>query len=412
MKISVVPLLALLACTFLYAAPSTMPYEVQPPSSGEAGHPLAIVLGDAPWTGGDDWFVIRMGKPSEDWLANVIDVQKAVDEVSAAHQVDSSRVLLVSSGQWARGAITLLNRMSDRLIGAVLVDVGPVEYDGSDIRLLQLDGRLANLPIWATVSGLSERAHCLLGWRRVSAAYPSAPLTIDVQQAHSDKLAPDASLADWILSVRGGQTPPARPDAQVVELMDRYGSPAEAIIRSLKVRRLDARGEMPPAEVKSQAGLQLAVLPPPKWQRDPRGEMKYDATANPFVQIYLTPQPGGELFARVQGGKWRATSDELLDDYQQRLAAKGYLVVTHKQLEISHGSAEIVSILWPTEMKWHSWLALMWAGEPSQDIAPMVIVMNAADAPEADPMADAFIHLLQSIRLDHAPAGAPNLSGM
>ena len=118
------------------------------------------------------------------------------------------------------------------------------------------------------------------------------------------------------------------------------------------------------------------------------------------------------VLQKRQGGKWRATSDELLDDYQQRLAAKGYLVVTHKQLEISHGSAEIVSILWPTEMKWHSWLALMWAGEPSQDIAPMVIVMNAADAPEADPMADAFIHLLQSIRLDHAPAGAPNLSGM
>ena len=150
--------------------------------------------------------------------------------------------------------------------------------------------------------------------------------------------------------------------------------------------------------------MQLTVIPPLKWAQDPRGEIKYDSEASPYTQIYITPEPGGELFARAQAGAWNQNANALIDDYFHKLATKGYLVTRYRSLAVGDGHAQIASILWPTENRWHRWLVATWAGAPSQGVAPMVIVMNSADEPDPTDMARAFLHMVQTTTASPADA--------
>ncbi len=58
----------------------------------------------------------------------------------------------------------------------------------------------------------------------------------------------------------------------------------------------------------------------------------------------------------------------LLDEYERRLADRGYLTVRHSRWQAKGYSLQICSILWPTRGKWHRWLVLAAAGSGTKRV--------------------------------------------
>lgn len=368
--------------------------QVVVPTDTRDASSLAVVLGDIAPPLDDEWVVIRHAVPGDNITSAAMEVIRSVE----SHSPDPKKILLVADAHNARLAMTLLSRFAGQVAGAAMLDVSPVEYLSDEMRLLRLEGPLADVPIWVTASGLANRAHCLLSWRRVMAAYPQAPVTLDIQNVHNDQLSFGPGIEEWLLSVqRGNAKSPPTPDAQVVEETRRYQAIADGLAVMLQEDAGPTDAATLPPLIKSEGGMQLTITPPLKWSRDLRGEIKYDSEASPYVQIYVTPQPGGEIFARAIGARWSESPHELLDDYFARLATKGYLVTRYRTLTACNGVVEIASVLWPTETRWHRWLVATWAGGPVYNLAPMVIVMTSSDNPDVPAITGALTNLASTV---------------
>lgn len=372
--------------------------------------PLAVVLQEPKGIGAllgstfprKQWGILSVALPKEadEWAPG--DAQLIAGEIDSRRNeiwLDANRAVLVAGPHGGPAALEFINRFPNKIAAAVLVGVKPVA-SGAAGGLWTPNKEAWKVPIWA-VTGTegNEAIDTLRMWRRVAAAAPKdAGLTIDTRLVkEGNAIEPDAAIGKWLEAVAAGKRPALGPDRQLEEEKHHYALPAEAL---RKVAKSAVAGQVGLHLAKRQAPISLSVGPPRNWGRDPRNERDYSADANPYVQIYLKPAaPGTLLFARVMGTKAAAKPADALEEYDRRLAARGYLIVRHSQWEAASQAWEITSVLWPAEGRWHRWLALSGAGPAQDGASPLVSVLDSALRPNTSAMAPAAKTLLDTVRL-------------
>ena len=207
---------------------------------------------------------------------------------------------------------------------------------------------------------------------------------------------PDRTVAIWLSAIARGNKPTPGTDRQVQQETKRYKAPAKQLLTAMQLAGTADSGEK---FTKTDGPMSIKVTAPDKWRRFERGERKYDRDDMPYTQIYLSPRPGSMLFARVNAARWGGDANGLLDQYETRLGDRGYLTVRHSRWQAKGHSLQIFSILWPTRGKWHRWLVLAaaGAGRKNSPAAPLVLVMDASDIPDANQMAAVMKRVLPSV---------------
>ena len=316
---------------------------------------------------------------------------------SIARKVDPNRILIISERNGGPAAISIIEKHSKRIAGALLMSVAPWVHAPESIKLWRPSKNAWSVPIWTTMPvNIKGGAPTLLLWRQIGAAKPDgASLTLDPRLELGDT-EPDKSVAKWISAIAGGKKPSPGPDRQALQETKRYRDAAKQLLSAMQLASpADAGANFS----KTEGPMELDVRAPDKWRRVERGERKYDADEMPYVQIYLSPKPGSMLFARASAAKWGSDANGLIDQYERRLADGGFLAVRHSRWQAKGYSLQISSILWPTRGKWHRWLVLAAAGpgKKKAPAAPMVTVMDASDIPDVNKMAATMKRILPSV---------------
>ena len=352
--------------------------------------------------------LVRVEVPAKGWTVDeALATVKAIDE-KAPDYVDRSRLLLVAAAKAGPAAIALLRTYRKRVAGAVFISMAPLEPTTSGIQLWLPPKVGRPVPVWVTLGRDATReAQTMVMWRRSAAQLPEVLwLTLDsrpgpyrLQPGETvcrDLLSPDPAMSEWLGSIAGGKVPLPGPDRQA-EAERRLHQPAAA---QLLAAMRDA-APLPSGKglMKRDGPLHLRLTAPAGWSRDGRGEKAYDAESNPFVQIYLTPEAQGPLFVRACGARWDRSGADLLDEYLQRLAKAGFLLIPHKRWTARDVTTGIASVVWPGQDKWHRWLVLMGArsGAKLRPVAPLVLVMDASLRPRAIEMAGAFKQVMDQM---------------
>ncbi|MCP4376189.1 MAG: hypothetical protein GY794_08465, partial [bacterium] len=312
-------------------------------------------------------------------------------------KVNPNRILIVTERDGGAAAISAIEKYHSRISGAVMMSVSPWVRQPETIKLWRPSKKAWTVPIWATIPvNIKGGAPTLLLWRQIYANKPAAAsLTLDPRLTDGDK-APDKTIALWISSIASGKKPATGPDAQVVAETKHYKPRAKRLLAAMQVITPADAG---PKFSKTEGPMALNVMAPDKWRRIEPGERKYDPLTMPYVQIYLTPRPGGMLFARANAAKWDRDANGLLDQYEKRLADGGFLTIRYSRWQAKGYSLQISSVLWPTRGKWHRWLVLVaaGAGKKNAPVAPMVLVMDGSDIPDVNKMAAAMKRILPSV---------------
>ena len=352
--------------------------------------------------------LVRVDLPATGWsVGEALATVKAIDD-KAPRYVDRSRLLLVAAAKAGPAAIALLRSCRERVAGAVFISMAPLEPTTSGIQLWVPPKEGRPVPVWVVLGRDATReAQTMVMWRRSAARLPGVLwLTLDSRPGPyrlrpgeavcRDLLSPDPAMSEWLGSIAGGKVPLPGPDRQA-EAERRLHQPAAG---QLLTAMRDA-APLPSGKglMKQDGKLHLRLTAPAGWSRDGRGEKPYDAESSPFVQLYLTPEAQGPLFARACGARWEKSGADLLDDYLQRLAEAGFLLIPHTRWVARDVAMGVASVVWPGQDKWHRWLVLMGArsGAKLRPVAPLVLVMDASPRPNAIAMAGAFKQVMDQI---------------
>ncbi|MBT3199373.1 MAG: hypothetical protein HN350_05605 [Phycisphaerales bacterium] len=312
-------------------------------------------------------------------------------------KVDARRILLISPRQGGPASIAIIEKHPERVAGAVLVAVSPWVHSTDTIKLWRPSKAAWKVPIWAAMPvDIQTGSPTLLLWRKLSSDKPAgAMLTIDPRIQHGDT-EPDDSIDKWISAVAGGKTPPIGPDSLVVRETKRYQGSAKSLMAAMQTTRAADAGMR---FSKIEGPMEMDITAPAKWKRAERGERKYDPINRAYVQIYVSPKPGGLLFARANAAKWGGEATGLLDQYEQRLKDGGYQLIRYARWNSKGYALQITSVLWPSKGKWHRWLVLVAAGpgKAKAPAAPLVTVMDASDTPDTNAMAAAMKRILPGV---------------
>ena len=355
---------------------------------------------------------IQTNAPAGGWKASHADILiKEFDKLPTIGKLNPNRILIVAPRDAGAAAIATIEKYHARIAGAIMISVSPWVHKDETIKLWRPSKKAWSVPLWATIPvNITGGAPTLLLWRRIASGKPKdASLTIDPRLNKGDTH-PDKTVAAWISAIASGKRPAPGPDQQMIRETQRYRESAKQLLAAMQVAKPADAG---PTLTKTEGPMALSVTPPDKWRRVERGERKYDALERPYVQIYVTPQPGGMLFARANAAKWDAGAPALLDQYEQRLAEGGYLAVRHSRWRARGYSLQISSILWPTRGKWHRWLVLVAAGAGSKNApaAPMVTVMDASDIPDVNAMSAAMKRMLSGVKVAWKGEAKPKPAG-
>ena len=315
-------------------------------------------------------------------------------------KVDPNRILIVTPRDGGPAAISMIEKAPKRISGALMMSVSPWVHESDAIKLWRPSRDAWSVPLWASIPvNIKSGAPTLLLWRQIAADRPKgAPLTLDPRIKQGDT-EPDKSVAKWISAIADGKKPLPGPDSQVLRETKRYKGLVRQLQTAMQVASPADAGER---HTKSEGPMVLDLTAPDKWRRAAQGERKYDRREMPYVQIYLSPRPGGMLFARANAAKWDADANGLLDNYERRLADGGFLTIRYSRWQAKGYSLQISSILWPTRGKWHRWLVLAAAGPGKKNApaAPMVLVMDASDIPDVNTMAAAMKRILSGVSVE------------
>jgi len=316
---------------------------------------------------------------------------------AARRKVDPNRILLITPRSGGPAGIAIIDKHSKRIAGAVMIAVSPWVRQAGSIKLWRPSPEAWAAPMWTTVPvNIKAGAPMLLLWRRIGASKPAdASFTVDPRVNIRDN-EPDREIGKWISAIAAGKKPAPGIDRQVEAETRRYANAAKQLQTAMQVASpADAGRRL----TKTEGPIMLNVTAPDTWRRVERGERKYNPIDRPFVQMYLSPKPGSMLFARANGAKWSGDAAGLLDQYERRLGDAGYLTVRLARWRARGYSLQISSILWPSRGKWHRWLVLVGAGpgDKKAPAAPMVVVMDASDTPDANTMAGAMKRILSGV---------------
>ncbi len=323
----------------------------------------------------------------------------AVDRAAEGKPLDARKFLLVADAANGPTALALASLNPQRLSGIVLNSVTPVEKSGESIGLWKPP---ASVPVWVSVGTRPQDAAGTLTMWRQTADGADANFTLDTRLGEGlEFVEPDDALDAWLEAVAAGKAPPRGPDHQAEGERKLYEPFAAALVKALAETPAAAPGQ---AVSKRDGPLRIEVRPPTGWVRFERGERKYVAEIEPYAQLYLTPAPGGLLFARALAGRSAKTPQAVLDTYLQHFRDKGYLVLVHKSWQAGETATEIFSVLTPSAGKWHRWLVVAGAKvRPGLNAAPMAMVFDASGEPDAVRMSEAFQCLRESMVASEAP---------
>ena len=345
--------------------------------------------------------VITITNSPEGWQTTSGEEIVSLIDKAAKKVITSRRFLLVAMRHGGAVAMEVIDGSCERLLGAVLISVVPVSRTPEGIDLWAPRGKAWGLSIWAVVgTNTADAAQTLLMWRRIASVAPAeALLTVDTRLGKgAGEIQPDDAIARWLDDLAVGGKPRLGRDRQVENERKLFGPFVEALEDAMK----DVPAAKPGRQFsKRERPMEIGIVAPEGWMRYEHGERAFKAEESPYVQIYLTPAAKGPLFARAIAAEWSGTAAALLDDYNSRLAHKGFLVIRYKQWKVGDKVMEMSSILWPTRDRWHRWLVLACAGpgRKAEPAAPLLLVMDASAKPNTAAMAAAAERMMGSIRL-------------
>ena len=337
---------------------------------------------------------------------------RELDALPKLLKLKTDNLLLIGVGKSGPAALAIIDKYHKRLSGVVLISVAPVQVGHDTVRLWRPIRGAYAVPLWAVAgTKTKDAAQTLVNWRRFAATrgQKCVSLTIDSRIAFgAGYVEPDPALADWMDDILAGKTPKPGPDRQAENEVRLYEKFARSLRGAMKAAIPIGAGK---AIAKREGPMEVFTNAPLGWVRDMRGEREYNAETSPFVQLYLTPSVRGPFFARVNAVAWSGTAERLLDDYDQRLREKGFLVIRHSRSSRGVEAGQISSVLWPTRQKWHRWLVLTVAGgaTKSNPAAKLICVLNATAKPDVTAMAAAMKCLRTSTRCIYSGPHVPNI---
>jgi hypothetical protein len=345
----------------------------------------------------------------------VAEVIRNLRRVPASIPADVSRVLLISDQPGETIPKRMVPAYPKTLVGAVLIDVNPIELTPRGYQLWTPTDRGWAVPMWIVIGSASDdQASQLRLWRKFQALAPeSASVTLDIRQGRKGgSLLPDAAISRWLGAIARGQKPAAGPDTQVEQEKQSYAP----LARTLREQMSIAAGAAEPGETitKKDGPFRLSVTAPQGWQRQPEREKPYNPTGqdaqmglskqarSPYAAIYLTPNAQEKFFAKVRAAEWANPPAELLDDHAKKLQENGYLHVpllrwTQGQWALQ---ASTIQLYW--QGGWHRWVVLS-AARAGSKAAPggsLVMVMDSSGQPDPAAMAAAMKRIIQSTQVD------------
>ncbi len=337
------------------------------------------------------------------------------EEVSS----DSDRLLLIADAHTGPLAMQLMNGLAERLLGAVFINVTPVEISPTGPALWQPRTEVWRIPIWSVVGTQAKQAGKTLElWRKVAARAPSsASLTIDTRPDRGrGHLLPDPAISVWLESVHSGRRPAPGPDRQVEAERKQYAKLATEIRQAVQndTDTLPAGKKLS----KTDGPFTLSVLAPQHWWRDREAEKAYhpqgpqidakgrmlDEGRSPYAEMYFTPKRRGPFFVRVRATEGTGDGAKLLGDFEQLVAAKGYLPVSLERWTSGPWTYDVSSYLLLWRDHWHRWIILTAASETTP-AAPLIMVMDATGAPAPQRLARTLRYFLQSTRVGRSDTG-------
>lgn len=408
-----------------------------PPAKTSASQrcPLVVVLASkdfptepkdywvrTPWSKGCATVVLRAGQGR--WSAvRSTQVIRQVARCPKTIPADLNRLVLVADAETGPLAMRVLDGYTDRIAGAVFLSVLPIQMNPDGPSLWTPRKPIWAIPLWAVAGTRPQDAAAMLEqWRKLAAsAPPSASITIDARLGRGKgHLLPGEAFEDWLASLASGQRPSPGPDPQARAEQKQFAPLAESLRQAVETA--------PPAEpgqelLKEEGPFRLHLQAPKDWLRDEEGERPYNprgttvdsqgrslpGVKNPYAELYVTPQPRGPFFARLCGARWNSTGAKLLDDYNRRLRRKGYLPVVLQRWQQDGWTCEVATVQMIWKDAWHRWVVLSAARDASKNnpAAPLVMVMDASDAPDPQAMASALKRLIADARVEALVQSAP-----
>ncbi|MBN1554923.1 MAG: hypothetical protein JXA11_09270 [Phycisphaerae bacterium] len=390
-------------------------------------NPVAVILAskDFPASTKDFWVptlwkenyctLVVTTQPPDQWssirLAAVLrEIQDAPEEVPA----DTNRLLLIADTKTGPLATRLLETYPTRVIGAVFISFTPTRITPTGPGLWQPTKDVWSIPIWSVVGTKGKSTTKVLElWRKLAARAPAeAPLCVDPRLGRRNgHLLPDETILPWIQALWNGKTPAPGPDRQAEAERKQFADLAKQIRQAVQQRPTP----LPAGEsvTKTEGPFRLSVQTPEGWWRDRDGEKAYNPQGprtdklgriiaedqNPYAEIYLTPKRRGPFFVRLRAAESQTNGETLLKDFEKLVAEKGYLPVSLERWNQDGRLIDVSVYLLAWEGNWHRWVVLT-AVSHDTPVAPLIMVMDASDAPDPRAMATAMRSMLDSVRVE------------
>ncbi|MCD4823195.1 MAG: hypothetical protein K8S55_01195 [Phycisphaerae bacterium] len=394
--------------------------------------PLAVILASKKFPAtNDDYWVKTLWKrnfgtvvlelESGEWSnVRVHQVLAELLRCPASIPADKNRLLLIADNTSAPVALRMIQGISKRLAGAVLISVIPVEITRSG-RALWSPGRAGwSVPIWA-IAGMrpNGNANVLNMWRKLGSVAPAgSSLTIDTRIGRAGGfLLPDETISNWLTTIAAGKKPATGPDRQAQAEIKTYTAFAKALRKTYKAAAnapaVQSRNEN---ISKTDGPFVISLQPPDNWKRHPSAEKVYNPKNRPvdaegksirigrtyYAEVYIAPEVRTKPFyAKIRAAKFSGTAAGLLDDFTRRIGRGGYFAVPLLRWSEGRWTYEVYSILLMWKGKWHRWMTLVAAGPGSKQApaAPLIMVMDASGQPNAAQMTAIMKQLVNTTKV-------------
>ena len=395
-------------------------------------NPLAVILAstDFPVTTKDFWVptlwkenfcaLVLTTRPPDQWssirLTSVLrEIQESPEEVPA----DTNRLLLIADTKTGPLAVRFIETYPSRIAGVVFISFTPTQITPTGPGLWQPREDVWSIPIWSVVGTRGKVASKVLElWRKFAARAPmDASLCVDPRlDRGTGHLLPDEAVLPWLKSIWAGERPAPGPDRQAEAERKKFATLAKQIHQAVQ----SGATALPPGEVitKTDGPFQITVRAPENWWRDTDGEKPYSNRKleadpqgrtlsderNPYAEIYLTPKRRGPFFVRIRAAESTGRGDAILNHFEKLAADKGYLPVSIERWTEGKWTYDVSTYQLAWGETWQRWVVLTAAGDDTP-AAPLIMVMDAADAPDPKQMASAMRTITDSIHVTRGKTG-------